>query len=452
VAYGLIFLLGQRIRKRVADKPEISRKFIHFSGGLLSLSFPFYFKWHWTVLALALGFCLILLVLKQKKHLGSLFDIERKTGGAIYFPLAIYLIFLMAHNKPVFYFISILVMTVSDALAALIGGRYGKLKFNVQGSLKSLEGSVVFFFITFLCIHLPLLLLTSLNRLDSVIIAFIISVLVTSFEAISSRGLDNLVVPFGTYFILMKMTNLPHAGVVKSLYILLVVIILTVSFSFWLRLFTISGLIALMLLNYAAFALCNFYWFLPLLLAQIYYYLLMRNFTAYEGIEKVKKQQVSVIFSLGLLPTLFIFIANARGGDMFFYLSYLTSITAQMAIASNYFFLNYLSKPLKTRGFFKKHRKLLEIICTLSATLLIAALPVLLSFRKYLADSYWVISHMILIIMIGTWGAYMLNFAMNKYYRQVKEDIFEYIRRLIAVAVAAGLVLIMQMLYFLMCY
>lgn len=447
VAYAFLFLLGQRIRKRFSYKPEISRKFIHFTGGLIALFFPYIFKWHWTVLALSLGFCFILLALKQKKHLGSLFDIERKTGGAIYFPIAIYLIFFMAHNKPAFYFVSILVMTVSDTLAALIGGRYGRVKFDVQGSLKSLEGSIVFFFITFLCIHLPLLLLTSIDRLDGVIIAFIISILVTAFEAISSRGLDNLVVPIGTYFILMKMTNLPHAGVIKSLYILLGIIILTVSFSFWLRLFTISGLIALMLLDYAAFALGDFYWFLPLLLAQIYYYLLMRNFVAYEGIEKVKRQQVSVIFSLGILPAVLIFKANASGGDMFFYLPYLTSITSQMAIVSNYFFLNYLSKPFKTESLFRKHRKLLEVICILSATLLIAALPILLSLRKYLADTYWIATHLILLVMTGTWVAYMLNFAMNKYYRQVKEDIFEYIRRLIAAAVAVGLVFMLLLIY-----
>lgn len=437
VIYIFIFLIGEVVRKRLPTQSEISRKSVHLLGGLTAMSFPYFITSHWTILALALSFCCIVLITKRKGLLKSVHGVERKSYGGIYYPIAIYLIFLMASNRPVIYFTSILVMTISDTLAALVGGKYGAIKFDVEGDLKSLEGSIVFLFVTFLCIHLPLLLVTDIARIDSVLIAFIIALLVTGFEAISLSGSDNLIVPFGTYFILTKMTRLPHAAVVESLYFLLGVVVITIVLSLRLRLFKTSGFIAMMLLNYAALSLCNVYWFLPLLLAQIFYYFLMRIFVHYEGVEKVRRYQVKVIFYLGIIPTVLIFAANATPKHMTFYLPYLASVTAQMAIISNYFFSKYVSRPFKAEDFFKHHRKILEITCSLVATLCVAVIPIMLYKKTLPLQST-------LIVMAGTWVAYTLNFMMNKYYRGVKDDIFEYRRRFVSAALGVACVFLLQ--------
>ncbi len=439
VVYILIFLIGEAVRKRIPTQPEISRKAVHLLGGLTAMSFPYFIASHWTILALALSFCSIVIITKRKGLLKSVHGVERKSYGSIYYPIAIYLIFLMASNRPVIYFTSILVMTVSDTLAALVGGKYGAIKFDSEGNIKSLEGSVVFFFATFLCIHLPLLLVTDIARIDSVLIAFITALLITGFEAISLSGSDNLIVPFGTYFILSKMTRLPHSAVVESLFFLLGIVVITIVLSFRLRLFKLSGLIAMMLLNYAALSLCNVYWFLPLLLSQIFYYFLMNIFVHYEGIEKVRGYQVKVIFYLGIIPTILIFAANASLKHMSFYLPYLASITAQMAIISNYFFSQYVSRPFKAEVFFKHHRKMLEITCSLVVTLCVAVIPIMLYKKTFHLNS-------ILIVITGTWVAYTLNFMMNKYYRGVKDDIFEYRRRFVSAALGVGCVFLLQMI------
>jgi len=439
VVYIVIFIIGEAVRKRMPAQTEISRKAVHLLGGLTAMSFPYFISSHWTILALALSFCSIVIITKRKGILKSVHGVERKSYGGIYYPIAIYLIFLMASNKPVIYLTSILVMTVSDTLAALVGGKYGAIKFDAEGNLKSLEGSVVFFFVTFLCIHLPILLMTDIARLDSVLIALIIAVLVTGFEAISLSGSDNLIVPFGTYFILSKMTRLPHGAIMQSLYFLLGAIIITIVLSSRLRLFKLSGLIAMMLLNYAALSLCNIYWFLPLLLAQVFYYFLMRIFVHYEGIEKVRGYQVKVVFYLGVIPTILIFAANATPQHMKFYLPYLSSLTAQLAIISNYFFSKYVSRPFKAEVFFKQHRRILEITCTLIATLCIALIPIMLYKKTFPLNS-------VIIVMIGTWVAYTLNFMMNKYYRGVKDDIFEYRRRFVSVTLGVACVFLLQMI------
>lgn len=437
VVYILVFLIGEAVRKQIPTQSEISRKSVHLLGGITAMSFPYFITSHWTILALTLSFCCIVLITKRKGLLKSVHGVERKSYGGIYYPIAIYLIFLMASNRPVIYFTSILVMTVSDTLAALVGGKYGAIKFDVEGNIKSLEGSVVFFFATFLCIHLPLLLMTDIAKIDSVLIAFIIALLVTGFEAISLSGSDNLIIPFGTYFILTKMTRLPHAAVLDSLYFLLGAAVITIVLSSRLRLFKPSGLIAMMLLNYAALSLCNVYWFLPLLLAQVFYYFLMKIFVHYEGAEKVTGYQVKVIFYIGIIPTILIFTANAAPKHMPFYLPYLVSITAQMAIISNYFFSKYVSRPFKAEDFFKHHRKILGITCSLAATLCVAVIPTMLYKKTFPLNS-------ILIVIAGTWVAYTLNFMINKYYRGVKDDIFGYRRRFVSATLGVACVFLLQ--------
>ena len=436
--YLLIFFIGETVRRLIPANTEISRKAVHLLSGLTALSFPYLFSSHWTVLALSLSFCAIILFTKRKGLLNSVHGVTRSSHGGIYYPAAVYLIFLLSSSKPVIYFIAILVMAVSDTMAALVGGKYGVIKFDVEGNLKSLEGSIAFFFVTFLCVHLPLLLLTDAGGAKSVLVAFIIALLVTGFEAISFSGSDNIIVPLGTYFILAKLIAKPLNIVIWQLEILLMLIAGGLIMYIRPRLLRTSGLIAIILLNYAALSLCNYSWFLPLFLAQIMYYLLILSFVRCEGIEKVAGFQVKVLLYIGIIPTFFLFLANTYKDSMYFYLPYLTSITAQLAIISNYF-AQYVSRPMKADTYFKHHKKILEIVCSAVTTLFIAGMPIYFYKTQHRVNS-------LIVVMIGTWVAYILNFMMNKYYRRVKDDIFEYRRRFVSAAIGAALVFLLQKL------
>lgn len=436
--YILIFIIGETVRRLIPSNTEISRKAVHLLGGLTALSFPYLFSSHWTVLALSASFCAVVLITKRKGILKSVHDVERKSHGGIYYPAAVYLIFLLSSAKPVIYFIAILVMAISDTMAALVGVKYGAVKFDVEGNLKSLEGSIAFFFVTFLCIHLPLLLFSDIGRPESVLIACIIALLVTGFEAISLSGSDNLIVPVGTYFLLAKLIGKPLNVVVWQLEILLMLIVAGAIMYIRPRLLKTSGLLAMIMLNYAALSLCNYYWFLPLFLAQVMYYFLILFFVRYEGREKVASFQVKVLLYIGIIPTVFLFLANTYADHMLYYLPYLTSITAQLAIIGNYF-AQYVTRPIEADKFLKHHRKILEITCSTAATLFIAGIPIYFYKASYRLNS-------LIVVLLGTWIGYVLNFMMNKYYRGVKDDIFEYRRRFVSAAIAAGCVFILQKL------
>ena len=120
--------------------------------------------------------------------LPSLHDVERKSRGVEYYPLAVALTFFLTQGRPWLYLAALLVLAIGDASAALVGSRYGRIRYEVEQSEKSLEGSAVFLLVAFLAIHLPMLLMTDLPRPICVLAALLVAILVTGFEAISLEG------------------------------------------------------------------------------------------------------------------------------------------------------------------------------------------------------------------------------------------------------------------------
>jgi dolichol kinase len=250
-----VFALAELWRRFGDPQVEWTRKLVHFLGGLIAATFPWAFQSRLTVVALATLFTLILWGTRRFGLLQSVHAIDRRSQGGLYFPVAVLAVFLLAHDRPVFYLISILVLVVADAAAALVGTTYGRQKYAVERDRRSFEGSTVFFLTTFLVTHLPLLLLAGLDPLLSVLIALQLAILVTQFEAIILRGSDNLLVPLATFYLLLKMTPRGVEHMAGQLLAQLVIIALIGLVAWRVRALTLSGAMALMLFTYGAWAL-----------------------------------------------------------------------------------------------------------------------------------------------------------------------------------------------------
>ena len=115
-------------------------------------------------------------------------NIEKKTNtltGASYYLIGCLIIIYFFDNKAII-MASLLTMSISDSFAAIIGIKYGKTKIYNN---KSLEGSFVFFIITFLIINVFMFELSILK-------CIIISLIVTLVELFSSHYInDNLTIP-----------------------------------------------------------------------------------------------------------------------------------------------------------------------------------------------------------------------------------------------------------------
>jgi phytol kinase len=374
--FPLLFLGGELVRRRLPADPELSRKFVHFGGGVAALSFPFVFRSAATVPLLALLFAAIILVTKRKGLLSSVHGVARRSSGAVYFPLAITLLYLLGRERQVFYVISILVLTMSDSLAALVGTRYGAITYEVEEGRKSLEGSLVFFLVTFLCTHLPLLLLTDLGRPESVLIALVIAILVTGFEAISLEGSDNIFVPLGTFFILVKMSRYPLETILQHTAVLLLIIAVSIGLTVVQKVFKPSGLVGMILVSYAAWSLGDASWFLPVLLAQLLLSCLVFRFRQQVPTD-ITNYQVRVLFYSAIVPVALLFVANAAGTYRELYLPFVGAAASQIGLILAYFLAITPGRTPFGRGL--RERALLRgVFCAAIATVVIGLLPLAL--------------------------------------------------------------------------
>lgn len=305
----LLVLLVAELWHRLRRPPiEWTRKFVHFSGGLIAATFPWVFRTVWAVVVMAGVFLLILWGSRRLGLLASVHAVERKSEGGLWYPLAVLLVYLLARDQPVFYLISILALVVADALAAVLGAEYGRRMYTVETDRRSLEGSAVFFFATFLIAHLPLLLMAGIDPLISVLVALQIAVIVTQFEAISLRGNDNLLVPIATYYLLIKLTPKPVEHLVHQISAQFVIIAVIGVAAIAARSLTFSGSLALMLFMYGLYGLGGPEWVVAPGVA-FATFLALREIWARGMPVPSGSYQVAAIFYVCIVGTL-LFLAN----------------------------------------------------------------------------------------------------------------------------------------------
>jgi dolichol kinase len=267
VAFLTLLAVAEAWRRALRPDPEWTRKFVHMGSGLVAMFFPWLFRTHWTLLALGAVMIGMFTLSRRFNWFPSVTDIGRPSAGERWFPVGVYTLYVVARHQPLFYLIALSSLVVSDALAALLGARYGEHTYPVAGGRKSIEGSTIFMLVTFLGVHVPLLLFTNIGRGESLMIATQLALLATSFEAISERGNDNLVVPLATYYLLVKMTPAPWEGIAVQLAVQLALLAGCLWLAWHLRFLSFAGAIATHLMLYAAFSLGGPAWTLAPLLA-----------------------------------------------------------------------------------------------------------------------------------------------------------------------------------------
>jgi phytol kinase len=268
---GLVLVGAEAWTRLGRPEPEWTRKLVHVGGVVPCLLLPICVDSLWVVVALGATLVVTLALGKKLGLLHCLTGVERRGHGSEYYPLAISLIYLLTLGRFHLYVAALLTLCIADAFAALIGSSYGRLRYQVQGHTKSLEGSLTFFLIAFLATHLPLLLLTDLPRPVCVLSAVLTALLVTGFEAVSLRGTDNLFIPLGVFVVLDRVTPLPSellalkAGSLLTLQ-LLIVLVARLSKSL-----EVGAAIGIALFTYGAWALGSWVWaLLPLLGFSLY--------------------------------------------------------------------------------------------------------------------------------------------------------------------------------------
>ncbi len=263
-AFGTLFLGLRAARSRLG--PELARKLLHLGMGLVSLTLPWIFSATWPVIVLSSLAALALLSIRvlpaMKREFGSvLHAVNRESFGEFFYTIGVATLFVLSHGDKLLFSIPILTLTFADAVAALVGVRYGSVRFATPDGIKSVEGSLACFGVAFLCVHIPLLLFSTTGRLEALLIAVILGFLVMLVEAIAWRGLDNLTIPLAGFALLQNFIHLSW----PELVIRLAVVLAFVAFSYALRRQSTlddDALMACVLFAFVAWALGGWMWLL----------------------------------------------------------------------------------------------------------------------------------------------------------------------------------------------
>lgn len=169
---------------------ETTRRLVHIAGAGTTALFPFYLHLD-EVVALAVVFTLFLVWTRVRGSLASVHAVARPTAGAILFPVGLVLAAVTVWSHPAAFSFAALMLALPDPAAAVVGGRFGSLRWQVPGGQKSVLGSLTFFAVAFAVG--TIFALAAGN--GSILAVAAAAAVLTGVEAALGYGLDNLFIP-----------------------------------------------------------------------------------------------------------------------------------------------------------------------------------------------------------------------------------------------------------------
>ena len=189
--------IAEGLRKWRGYPAEFTRKFIHIAVGMWAYGTVLLFEHRAFAAIPPLAFVAINGFSYWQGTFKAMETGEKENLGTIYFPISFAVLIWLFWGRPHLLVASLMPMTWGDALAAVLGRRFGRRRYTILGSARSLEGSAAMFLAGWAATLVPLLLLapTPLSLGAAVGIAAATALGATVIEALSPWGVDNLTVP-----------------------------------------------------------------------------------------------------------------------------------------------------------------------------------------------------------------------------------------------------------------
>ena len=200
ISYIYVFSIigiSEGLRKWRGYSVDFTRKFVHIGVGMWAFGTVLLFENKMFAIIPPLSFVLINYISYRRETFKAMETGERGQLGTVYFPLAFSAAIWIFWDYPVVLVASLMPMTWGDAFAAVIGQRYGRRKYSVFGSTRTLEGSLTMFLVGWIATVIPLLMF-SMDRItpgEALLVSAITALGATAAEAVSPHGTDNLTVP-----------------------------------------------------------------------------------------------------------------------------------------------------------------------------------------------------------------------------------------------------------------
>ena len=204
-----LIALAEWLRRAVGVRQEWTRKLVHVGAGMWVFGLLALFD-NWQIGVLPFATFIIGNYLFYRYRIFDAMDAQDSSPGTVYFAIALTLLFglLWRPQGPIdrapYAVAGAMALTWGDALAALLGRRYGRHRYRIWGGERSLEGSAAMFAASAATMFLMLTLLPGsalcayaapielVRALPAALLGASAAMLA---EAVSPHGADNLSVP-----------------------------------------------------------------------------------------------------------------------------------------------------------------------------------------------------------------------------------------------------------------
>lgn len=217
----LVILLPRIAKEKGLISSFMARKIIHLFAGLAVLVTPYLY---YPILSVFLAGAMTIMTYKSGEKTGitqlkKLYEAigeeeEKKVGylqGPFGYSLSITILvalFLLAPDLYYFPIAAILIMIIADTGASVFGKKFGKHIINIKfiQSKRTVEGSLFFFILAFLCALFAYLFIGvffpgfshPLETRTALFLSFMTALISMSLEIISPGKWDDMIVPIGT--------------------------------------------------------------------------------------------------------------------------------------------------------------------------------------------------------------------------------------------------------------
>jgi phytol kinase len=196
LAAGILFLSGEYVRRRLRFSNEYSRKLVHSLHALVIAVAPFMVGYELTIIIEALFLVSVFLV--SELHLFRwMWRVGRKSWGEYLFPVGVIVAALTAQSMWI-YLAGVLVLGIADAVAALVGKKYGRHPYRILGQAKSLQGSVAFVSVASVILLGVFVFGPLAPVINEVLLAVMLAVGLAAIENLGVYGSDNFLLPVVT--------------------------------------------------------------------------------------------------------------------------------------------------------------------------------------------------------------------------------------------------------------
>lgn len=209
IAFVYVFAvlgIAEALRRGLALSTDFTRKVVHIAVGMWSWCAVLLFESRWMAIVPPAAFVALNYISYRRDIFKAMEAGDRSNLGTVYFPAAFVAIILASGEQwKTLLPLALMPMTWGDSFASIVGRRFGRRKYAVGASTRSIEGSAAMFAFSLISVAAALWSTTGQGITAALSTAFLVALAATVAEALSVRGLDNLFVPAASLAVLLAL-------------------------------------------------------------------------------------------------------------------------------------------------------------------------------------------------------------------------------------------------------